>query len=210
MDDLFVLLTVPHDRCPPVQPKKSHLCDTLAKTTAFEMNEFLKLAGIDSKVLIATIHRSREQGGRDQNRDEGKGSEFRRDIEQLTTAKLRSGKITFVIDMHSFSDLTTTFGSGQVVIMDPVDHARSPRTSYVEDLMHFFETKSESEPPGYVRGGDQNSIVVDARKAGAISFLVETRESSTRAQRGQKGTTLTEWISDYSEKEKKTAVAISW
>lgn len=215
MDDLFVLLTVPHDPCPPFQPKMSHLCDTLAKRTAIEMKEILRSVGIDSKIMVATIHRVSDQGGSDQNRPEGSGSTFRQSIESLTQDMIRSMKIVFVIDMHSFSDATTKFGPAQVVIMDPVENIRSPPTSYVEDLMQFFKTKMKHAAPGYVKGGQMNAITVNARKDGAISFLVETRERSTKSQREQTWKALAEWIADFSETGKKKAkgksvLAISW
>jgi hypothetical protein len=207
LEDRFVILTVPHDAPPPVD--RGHMRDLLAKQTAYELSSVLSDHGIESRVVVATIHRDKAYGGVDQNRVESRGSAFRRKIDEITIEQREAGKLVFVIDMHSFSDESdTNFGPAQVLVMDPTDALSRVATGYVRELIAFFRHKmSRGEAPSYIGGSLKNDIVVVAREMKAIAFLIESRERSALRHRDEVWNVLAEWIGDFSKKKSRS---FSW
>jgi len=172
-----VLLTVPHDACPPLQPPKSHLCDTSAKEFAEMISSELK----GSKLLISDIHRDSTQlasdglPGSDQNRPNSRPTDFLNEFKSAITPD------TIVLDIHSFP-YESTFSQSfhpDIVILDPAA-GRDELSKFLTDFLNSKHWKVALVPAASI-----NYIVKYARSINAQASLIEISEAITRATRSQ-------------------------
>lgn len=180
------VLSVPHDPCPPFNP--GHQCDLVAKSSALDLEEALEKKGATVNLFIATLHRVSEQGGRDQNRSIGRGTKFRRDVEESL-----SPKGIKLIDVHSFPKGYDVFADVDVLIMDPKGHWGGGVSSELVKLSQWI-AKETGLKTGTMVGSEINDIVVRARKAGRWAFLLEVNEGMNSKNRKKAMNALAEWL----------------
>jgi len=153
---MVVFITVPHAGCFEF-PKERH-CDRLAEKAGYSLYYLIP----DSIIFVGKVFR----GDLDLNRDQALNDPFRVNIRQAAN-KFRP---SIVLDTHSFPEKYTNFGDVDVMILD-----EKPGTIYGRDIARFLRDKT-SYRVAYSQG-DGNSIMIEMRRMGIPSVLVEFMEN---------------------------------
>lgn len=185
-----IILTVPH-ACPAGKSKVGDPgCDSYATVAARKVKEYLqeKFQGMASISLHVPVVPLRDRSVRDFNRRSTDAHPWRRHVRSAITTAVDAGSTSrqatvLVLDIHSFLVVgagepipTTTQSGGKVwqdrrlVILDGAEH---PVPSYA----HQFADQVGPGNAFLVDAGGRNAIIWQARELGAMSLLLEFRES---------------------------------
>lgn len=149
-----IILTIPHAKCDPNDPYKTHLCDYSAEENANKLANTLKQHGFNPIVLKGNINRKQM----DLNREEASQSVFHQTLDHL----LDSESPVMVLDIHS-----GYFPSNDHLVL--LDLKNQKDDQLISDLANTFSSKIH-------QGADANFIVKKSHDKGIKAVLIEFNE----------------------------------
>jgi len=172
-----IVLSVPHATCPITIKPKEHKCDFLAEEMAERIYKMIleNKTSFESFLVKGNIPRTNI----DLNRVEPTGviTSFRKEIRNL----LSTGKIDYVLDIHSFPKSTKKWENRDVLIL--YDFKIKPPLPFMKSIIEKWRNLGLSTE---LYKGEQNSIHHEVvAEWSTRAFLIETNEATTEDKRNK-------------------------